>query len=293
MKGLAEHGAGNFYFLEDPSAATEVFMQELAFFVSPIALDITLNVVAGGGYNFGEVVGSTLWQGAQKGGSLHVPAAFLASRTGVAPDPGTGGRRGGGSMLFIHIDPTGMNIDGKVADFTLTYRVPGSAEIKTQTVTLSYPNDPSETPDDPYLSQPEMAPRFAMYNMFLAFRAAVQNNNYNCASVALRSAKVAATAWNTTHENADIAADLTLLDKYLANLLAFGASPDTTLDANTCQYGGYGAPGDDGYGDYYGHDDHYAGGCYSASRGGTSGTFALIGLAAIWNRRRRRSVRGA
>ncbi len=54
---------------------------------------------------------------------MHIPAAFLASRTGVAPDPGTGGRRGGGSMLFIHIDPTGVNPAARVADLTLTYRV--------------------------------------------------------------------------------------------------------------------------------------------------------------------------
>lgn len=291
MKGLAEHGAGNFYFLEDPSAATEVFMQELAFFVSPIALDITLNAVAGGGYNFGEVVGSTLWQGGQRGGSMHIPAAFLASRTGPAPDPGTGGRRGGGSMLFIHIDPTQMNTDGKVADFTLSYRVPGSATVTTQTVTLSYANDPNETPDDPYLSQPEMAPRFAMYNMFLAFRTAVQTSNYNCAAVTLRAAKTAASAWNLTHENADIAADLTLLDTYLTNLVNFGASSDPTLTASTCNGYPTDNPGDDPWGGY--PHDYHGGGCYSASRGGTSGTFALIGLAALWNKRRRRSVRGA
>ncbi|HEY6037637.1 MAG TPA: VWA domain-containing protein [Kofleriaceae bacterium] len=288
MRSLAEHGAGNFYFLEDPNAATEVFQQELAYFVTPIALDITLDAVAGTGYNFGEVVGSTLWTGNQRGGSMHIPAAFLASRTGPAPDPGTGGRRGGGSMLFIHIDPTGFNPDGKVADLTRTYRVPGDATLESQTVTLQYANDPNETPEVPYLSQPEMAPRFAMYNAFLGFRAAVQDTNYNCAAVTLRALQAAMTAWNATHENPDIAADLTLVTEYLANLQAYGASQDTTLTPTTCQnYGG-------GYGDGYGSDDpggdynsNYPNqGCYSASRG-TSGGFALIGLAAFAAVRRR------
>ena len=145
---------------------------------------------------------------------MHIPAAFLASRTGVAPDPGTGGRRGGGSMLFIHIDPTGVNPDGKVADLTLTYRVPGSADVKiadhhaaaTRTIR-------TRRPTMPYLSQPEMAPRFAMYNMFLGFRTAVQNPNYNCARSRCARCRPSATAWNTTHENADIAADLTLVDR--------------------------------------------------------------------------------
>ncbi len=291
MRGLAEHGAGNFYFLEDASAATEVFQQELAYFVTPIALDISVNAVPGTGYNFGEVVGSTLWQGSPRAGSMHIPAAFVASRTGPAPDPGTGGRRGGGSMLFIHIDPTGNNPDGKVSDLTLTYREPGSGDIKSQTVTLAYANDPQETPADPYLSAPEMAARYAMYNMFLGFRAAVQDPNYNCAAVTLRATRAAATAWNATHENPDIAADLTLLDEYLANLVAYGASTDTSLDATTCQNAGY--PGDGygsgdggGYNDYPQHDYE---GCESASRG-THGGFALIALAglAITRRRRRR-----
>src|SRR5262249_38208866 len=136
MRALAEHGAGNFYFLENPAAATEVFKQELAYFVTPLALDININAIAGTGYNFGEVVGSTLWNASSRAGSMHIPAAFVASRTGPAPDPGTGGRRGGGSMLFIHIDPTGNNPDGKVADLTLTYHLPGSAQIIAQSVTL-------------------------------------------------------------------------------------------------------------------------------------------------------------
>ncbi|MFT3696950.1 MAG: VWA domain-containing protein [Kofleriaceae bacterium] len=297
MKGLAEHGAGNFYFLEDPSAATEVFQQELAYFVSPIALDISLSAVAGGGYNFGEVVGTTLWNGTTRGGSLHIPAAFVASRTGPAPDPGTGGRRGGGSMLFIHIDPTGMNTDGKVADFVLTYHVPGSTEIKSQNVTLQYTNDPNETPDDPYLSAPEMAARYAMYNMYLGFRQANQqaaSYSYNCAMVTLRAVQAAATAWNATHENQDIASDLTLVGEYMQNLVNHGASSDETLTADSCYYGGYGSGGYGGdAGDWgegnYGNDQEY-GGCYSASRGGTKATFALIGIAALWNIRRRRSV---
>jgi Ca-activated chloride channel homolog len=62
MRSLAEHGAGNFYFLEDAAAATEVFKQELAYWVSPLALDIHIDAIAGNGYNFGEVIGSTLWQ---------------------------------------------------------------------------------------------------------------------------------------------------------------------------------------------------------------------------------------
>jgi Ca-activated chloride channel family protein len=287
MRGLAEHGAGNFYFLEDASAATEVFKQELDFFVSPLALDININAVAGVGYNFGEVVGSTLWNASTKAGSMHIPAAFVASRTGPAPDPGTGGRRGGGSMLFIHLDPTGMNPDGKVADLTLTYRLPGSAQVVAQTITLTYSNDPNDTPEIPYLSAPEMANRFAMYNMFLGFRAAVQNANYNCGEVTLRELKASATAWNATHEDPDIAADLTLIDLYLANLATHGATAPAEATDQSCQ--GYGT-GSDGYGsndDGWGHDGYQNTYACSAGRAGGQGMI-VIGLGFLVALRRRR-----
>ncbi|HEX5058995.1 MAG TPA: VWA domain-containing protein, partial [Kofleriaceae bacterium] len=61
MRGLAEHGAGNFYFLEDAAAATEVFNQELDYFVTPLALDVQIKATAGSGWKFGEVIGSSMW----------------------------------------------------------------------------------------------------------------------------------------------------------------------------------------------------------------------------------------
>jgi Ca-activated chloride channel homolog len=289
MRGLAEHGTGNFYFLEDAAAATNVFAQELSYFTTPIALNLQVDAVAGTGWTFGEVDGSTLWAGSPQLGSMHIPAAFVASRTGVAPAPGTGGRRGGGSMLFIALTPTGMNPpDGKVADLTLTYTAPGATTPTTQQVTLAYPNDPSETPDPPYLSAPEMAPRFAMYNMFLGLRAATElaaNSTPTCAAVALQSTQAAAMAWNQAQENPDIAADLTLVSEFLANLSAIGADISGQYTASTCAYGGY-SPGDDS-GDPV--DDQPAPQAFMCNASGSS-VFALapIALAAFAARRRRK-----
>ncbi|HEY1551728.1 MAG TPA: VWA domain-containing protein [Kofleriaceae bacterium] len=292
MRGLAEHGSGNFYFLEDAAAAMNVFAQELQYFTTPIALNLQVDAVAGTGWQFGEVVGSTLWAGTTQLGSMHIPAAFVASRTGVAPAPGTGGRRGGGSMLFIALTPTGDNpSDGKVADLTLTYTMPGASAPTTQQVTLAYPNDPSETPDPPYLSAPEMAPRFAMYNMFLGLRSATQlaPGTPTCAAVALQSTQAAATAWNQTQENPDIAADLTLVSEFLANLSAIGADVSGQYNASTCAYGGY-YPGDDGPPgpvDYPGDSQETGFMCNAASAPMFAFTpIALAALAALRRRRR-------
>ena len=289
MRSLAEHGAGNFYFLEDPSAATEVFQQELAYFVTPIALDITLDAVAGTGYNFGEVVGSTLWTGNQRGGSMHIPAAFLASRTGPAPDPGHR-RSPRWRQHAVHphrSDRLQPRRQGRGPDADLSRarrREPQGADrhaaVRERSERDARGAVPLAARDGAAVRDVQRVPRVPRRRRRTRTTTAPPSR---CARY-----RPSATAWNATHENPDIAADLTLMTEYLANLQAYGASQDTTLTATTCQ-------NDGGYGDGYGSDD-YGGdynsnypnqGCYSASRG-TSGGFALIGLAAFAAVRKRR-----
>jgi Ca-activated chloride channel family protein len=291
MRGLAEQGAGNFYFLEDPTAAKEVFTEELDFFMQPIALDIRLDATPGPGYRFGESVGSHLWASEAGHGAIQIPAVFVASRTSQS---GGTGRRGGGSMIFIHMTPVAGNT-GRVADITMSFRAPGSQTRVSQTVSLDYADDPTVTPEQPYLSAPEMAERFAMYNMFLGIRAATQTSDLGCAEAVLEATRTGATAWNKTHEDPDLAADLVLVDQYLANI--------TTHEGK--EYGGTGsggppiascptAIGPDGppvTGVPIGIDEppnHYRGMACS-SGGATGGLPILLGAAwAVGLRRRRR-----
>src|SRR6187402_1339698 len=124
MRGLAERGAGNFYYVEDAAAATEVFTDELDYFMSPLALELQLDATAAAGWEMRGAVGSSLWVASTRSGSMTIPAVFLASRTSQTPDP-SGGRRGGGSMIFIDLVATGTS-PGRVADLRLSYRVPGT-----------------------------------------------------------------------------------------------------------------------------------------------------------------------
>jgi MYXO-CTERM domain-containing protein len=237
---------------------------------------VKISATAGGGWRFGDMIGSTLWTSTTTNGSAAIPAVFVASRTSQGPDPG---RRGGGSMLFIHLTPTGQNVDGKVADLQLSYRLPGSSQVITQKITLAYPNDPSETPSETYLSAPEMAERYAMYNVFLGLRFATQAYDYNCATAALRATKAAAMAWNTTHEDPDITADIALIDTYIANLRTHGATSESALD--NC---GADNPYGDDIIDDGGHDHHHA----ACSAGGNPRSLVVIVLAGLVAIRRRR-----
>jgi Ca-activated chloride channel homolog len=282
MRGLAEQGAGNFYFLEDPTAATEVFTEELDYFMQPIALDIQLQATAGPGYQFGEVVGSHLWSSAVRGGSMQIPAVFVASRTSQS---GGQGRRGGGSMLFLHMTPIAGNT-GRVANVTLSFRTPGSAERISQTVSVDYAADPTVTPAQPYLSAPEMTERFAMYNMFLGLRAATKSADRGCALAVLVATRSAATEWNRTHEDPDLAADLMLVEQFSANLQARGGVIDER-PITACPVAG--DPYDPIDGQPIDTVDDYPHHHYACQAGGAAGGLPmLLGALVVGLRRRRR-----
>jgi Ca-activated chloride channel homolog len=287
MRGLAERGAGNFYYIENATAATEVFTEELQYFLSPLALDIKIEARTDvSKWEMKSVVGSTLWTAGPSLGKMDVPAVFLASRISQMPGPG-GGRRGGGSMIFIQLVPH-TSVAGKIADLTLSYRVPNSVERITQTITLDYMRDPMEMLEEPYLSYPEMGERYAMYNMFLGLHLATDyaQNNYHCSAAVLRTLKQTAQTWGEKYAgDDDIAADLVLVDKFIANLRAKGANESTELAS--CPkaddpYPGNENPNPDQPGNPPPQHVH---GC--AAGGGSSSWLVILGVALLVVRRRR------
>jgi Ca-activated chloride channel family protein len=280
MRGLAERGAGNFYYIEDASAATEVFTEELDFFMSPLALDLRIEAIAAQGWSFREVTGTKLWTSSDREGSMQVPAVFFASRSSQS---GEQGRRGGGSMIFVNLEPTTTSA-GRVAEITLSYRQPDSAERLTHTVTLDYDRDPTEQLEQPHLSYVELAERYAMYNVFLGLRLATEyaQSNYTCAAAALTATRNAALAWSETHEgDPDLAADIVLIDQFLANLRATGAQTDASLAS--CPNADNPYPTGD-----YPYDDNYGHGMACSTGHANAGWLAILGALFVVVRRRRR-----
>jgi Ca-activated chloride channel family protein len=290
MRGLAERGAGNFYYVENATAANEVFTEELQYFLSPLALDIKIEARTDASkWEMKSVVGSTLWTAGASLGKMDIPAVFLASRISQTPGPG-GGRRGGGSMIFIQLTPH-TNVAGKVADLTLSYRMPNQTERITQTLTLDYMRDPQEMLETPYLSYPEMAERYAMYNMYLGFRLATDyaERNYNCAAATLTAVRRTAQTWGEKYAgDDDIAADLVLADKFLANLRLKGANDLTELATCASADDPYPQPPHGNDGGIYPPPQHdHVHGC-SATGTSRSGWLLMLGLALLVARRRRR-----
>ncbi len=81
------------------------------------------------------------------------------------------------------------------------------------------------------------------------------------------------------HEDPDITADVALIDLYLANLRAHGATGDSSLSTCGADHP-YGE--DDGF--YEGGHDHH----YACSAGGNPRSLVVVALAGILAVRRRR-----
>jgi Ca-activated chloride channel family protein len=176
LRGLAEQGGGNFYFLEDPEAAREVFVEELRFFVAPIAYDVSLSFDSGRAYGVKALHGTALWQRTLTGGRVFVPSVYLVSRTSTDPgDPGTGGgRRGGGSAIIAELTPDPA-LDGpghRVATARLRYRLPGTTVFEEQAIDVTYGDVPGVCGEAGFASHPEMDKNSLVMAFFVAFREA-------------------------------------------------------------------------------------------------------------------------
>lgn len=284
MRGLAERGAGNFYFIESADAVTEVFTEELNYFVTPIGLGVTLSVATAPGYNLGDVTGTRLWKTTGNSGEMLIPAVFLASRTDNETPIG---RRGGGSALFLDVIPeVGIESPGPVATITLAYNDPATSERVTQTIVVDNGLAPGELGEDLYVTYQAMVEHYAIYNTYLGLLTATQHaaaSNYNCAVAALDTVRSEAATWNQTYEDSDIAADLELFDQFKSNLVAAGANRDATTEG--CEDPNNPDDWDDGWGE--GDDIVYH--CSAGGRGGLGGFLLVLGVAFAASRRRRRT----
>ncbi|MBN2724124.1 MAG: VWA domain-containing protein [Deltaproteobacteria bacterium] len=168
MKNLALEG-GNFYYIENYSALSDIFVTELDYFAFPIAKDITISVVSSTGIKIGDSVGfGDAWIPEGNGGSAQFPNLYLASRTSNdIEDPYS--RRGGGSALFLRVTPTGETVDLSKAYVKLRYLDPDMDDYVDQLFTLSDLGMDGSIPVDEYYSEYEMKKSFAMLNAYLAF----------------------------------------------------------------------------------------------------------------------------
>ncbi|MCP4448991.1 MAG: VWA domain-containing protein [Myxococcales bacterium] len=247
MRGLAEQGNGNHYFLENTAAIEEVFTEELAYFTVPVAFDVTLDVQAGSLYDFKRAYGSSFWQDNPTGGSISVPSVFIAHR--VSHDDttpgGNGGRRGGGSALLLNLEhktelPVPAVTEAEVAQVNVTFRESGATEPTSQSLIMNYPFAPDSTPPQGYFdaSDPAIVHKsFAMLNLYRSLERGCADYHSGLGTHAiwtLRRVEAAIIDYNEElyegEGDEDMTADLELLRQLIDVMIANGAIPPTDLD---------------------------------------------------------------
>ena len=222
MRSLSEVGAGNFYFLEDLAAVEEVFIEELKTFLTPVALDVKIDVRAGASYRVGDAYGTNGWTGGLSGGLIEIPSLFLAGRRS-ADAPIEGGRRGGGGGIIVELLPRrrATQEPTHVGTLTMTWTDPTSGEQMTQRTRMESPNAPGEYPAGGYWTDDTVQKGFVMLNLLVAFQMAADlsyDADNGAAIGVLRAVRGEVQSWLRDHGDPDIEDDLRYLDMFIANL---------------------------------------------------------------------------
>jgi Ca-activated chloride channel family protein len=240
MRGIAERGDGNYYFLEDANAVDEVFDEELSYFTVPVAYDLELVLEKGADYVIGNVHGSRLWATTADGGRLDIPSVFLAHRESDDDVFEGSGRRGGGSALIVELMPRTREDDGSgrivgdVATATVRFREPGTNRIVEQQIHIEYPDSPWILKHEGFFDAPQdridiVQKSFVMLNIYVGIHMAVDTFHRNGPLAVdidqLEGLILAVEDYNEEIDDVDMEFNLALLRQLIDVLEANGANP--------------------------------------------------------------------
>lgn len=222
LRDMAEAGGGNFYFVEKPAAALEVFKDEVLTAFFPLARDFRLSIEPGPGYLIRGVYGTHGWQGSAHGGTISVPALYLAKRTDASA-PIEQGRRGGGGAILIELLPLPGIQDQKVATVSTSFVAPATAKTMTASHQLTVPHPPGDVPIAGFFSSPNVQKGFVMLNLYAGLvRAAelARDADVGTAQSTLVSLAQAVEKWLKAQPapDPDIVDDLKYVNLFVGNL---------------------------------------------------------------------------
>lgn len=228
MRDLAEKGAGAFYFLENPAAVVEVFEEEVATFLVPLAKDVEISIAVDSGYSLRAIYGTKQAETWGNVGQISIPSLQIAHRETV--DDNEGGRRGGGGAMIAELvpnDPSAAQEAGTIGTITMQWDEPGSDEPRTTNVKIETPLQPGETPEEGHFSFNGVEKSFVMLNIYAGFEMASTRSSYGDlagARAVLVPLADQVEAWLQDNPDADIEDDLKYIRLFIRNLDAKGAS---------------------------------------------------------------------
>jgi len=224
MRDLSELGSGSFYFVEDPLAVQEIFVDEVEAFLVPLAEEIRIDIDTSADYQVRGVYGTKQADFSIHSGTIEIPSLHIAHRKSASDQEG--GRRGGGGGIIVELlkSPTAPGNGTEVGLLTLDYRKPGTEEIVHQEVAIDSPygfDNPNEFFDNLTAEK-----SFVTLNIFVGFQLAAQRASSGDLTGALNVLDGLATnvrGWLTNNPDADIEDDLRYIDMFRQNLVSHGA----------------------------------------------------------------------
>ena len=229
MRRLSETGPGNFYFIEDLSTVEEVFVEEIRTFLVPVAQDIDIEFDVAPGYRFRAAYGTRIWEGRSDGAEIRIPGLFIASRTSVDDIGPGGGRRGGGGAILFEVVPTTdpqelqqVGAGEPIGQISMTYRVPGTDQTRTQMTTIYNELAPGDTPDTGAFDDATVEKAFVALNIYVGFKMATErfaSGSVTQALSVLEPLEESASQWVADNDNdPDIESDLETMRQLIATL---------------------------------------------------------------------------
>jgi Ca-activated chloride channel family protein len=224
MRSLAEVGAGNFYFLENPESVKEVFTDEVKTFLYPIATEVNIDVNVGGGYVIGRVYGTNGWVGDATGGRIEIPTLFLAGRTDASA-PIEEGRRGGGGAIVFELLPKPGSDQAEdpynVLSVDIDWKDPRNGSTLGDVFPVTNPMLPGVIEDGGYFDNFTVEKGFVMVNVLVGFEMATEfaaEGDYPAARAILEAMQPALTDWLEDNPDPDLEDDLAYVDLFITNL---------------------------------------------------------------------------
>jgi Ca-activated chloride channel homolog len=224
MRSVAEVGAGNFYFLENPESVKEVFTDEVKTFLYPVATQVEIDVSVGAGYTIGRVYGTHGWVGDATGGRIEIPTLFLAGRTDASAPIEEGRRGGGGAIIFELLPlPGGEALPDPydVLTVDIDWKDPRAGTTLGDVFPVTNPALPGVVQQGGYFDNFTVEKGFVMVNILVGFEIATAfaaEGDYGSALAVLKAMHPALEGWLADNPDPDLQDDLGYVDLFIQNL---------------------------------------------------------------------------
>lgn len=232
MRTLSEQGSGAFYFLEDPAAVQEVFVEEVTAFLVPLAEDVTITADIVDNYVLRAIRGTKLATVEGNHGAIEIPNLQLAHRETV--DDNEDGRRGGGGAILLELLPrSGQPRVADVGELKLRYRHPVDKQYVEEVAAIQTTVDPDQIDlEQGVFDNPSSEKGFVMLNIYVGFDMAATRAAQGDLAGALNildGLDAAVDGWLADNPDFDIEDDLKYIRLFVDNLVAAGAGLDPDM----------------------------------------------------------------